>query len=84
MDATHFWTAFFASLPALLAALAAFIKSIQNGEVAKNTANKVEDVHRDINSRLTELVEATRAKAHSEGMAEGIIQEQKRDKKGNP
>jgi hypothetical protein len=75
MDWDHFWTAFFAALiaasPALLAAVAAFLQSIKNGQ-------KSESLRQEVNHRLTELIESTRRAAHLEGEASGTQKERDR------
>jgi hypothetical protein len=54
-------------LPGIFGAIMAYkanTKSTVNGE-------KIADVHTVLNSRLTELIAATRLAAHAEGVAEG-------------
>ncbi len=38
---------------------------------SKANTGKIEELHLVVNSRLTQLIEATRAAAHSEGIIEG-------------
>jgi hypothetical protein len=48
----------------LLAALIAFIQSVKN-------STAIREVHLSLNSRLTELIQATKVAAHAAGKAEG-------------
>lgn len=64
-----FWTSFWGSAPALLAALGAMAIGLIN-------VSKLRTVHGQINSRMDELLELTRVSAK----AEGVKQEQ--DRKG--
>jgi len=58
------------TVPALLA----FIQSFNN-------AANIKRVHIDINSRVTELVDAIRNSSHAQGVALGIEQERQRQEK---
>lgn len=71
MDWNLFWTAFAAAMPAMLTALAAFIQSLRNSAATKA-------IHTQLNSRLSELVEAVRLSAHSEGVVQGASEERAR------
>ena len=53
-----------AALPGTIAALGALITSLRN-------ASKIQEVHLSVNSRLTELINATKIASHAEGLAEG-------------
>lgn len=56
--------ALIAGIPPTILALAAFVQGVRNG-------NQLHDLHLEINSRLTQLLEATAKAAHSEGFAAG-------------
>ncbi len=58
-----FWIAFFTSLPPLVAATAAAIIGII-------TAMRVEKVHKQINSRMDQLIEVTKSSSKAEGIKE--------------
>lgn len=53
------------SIPPTIASIAALVSSIKN-------RRKLDNLHGDINSRLTELVEHAKAAAHALGHAEGM------------
>ena len=60
-----FWTVFFGSLPASIAALAAMITGIV-------TAIRLKAVHKQINSRMDELIVTTKAASKAEGVKEEL------------
>ena len=76
MNWDHFWPAFVASLPALLAALAAFVKGFQNGWIVAESKEAVKEVHSDMNGRLDQLIAKHEQVAHELGRLKGI-EEQK-------
>jgi hypothetical protein len=71
VDWNIFWASFAAALPAMLTALAAFIQSLRNGKATR-------DVHSELNSRLSELLETSRRHAYLEGLHKGAADERLR------
>lgn len=63
-----FWTLFFATLPATLAALAALIVAIVNALKTNRIAEQVEVVHKATNSLTEKLVASTDKEAFARGM----------------
>lgn len=63
----QFWIAFFACIPATIAALGALFVSINN-------QMKLRKIHIDVNGRLTQLLSLTATASR----AEGILQEKER------
>lgn len=59
--------ALIAAAPPTLAALATMVGNIRNGR-------KLKELHVIVNSRLTELLAASKAASHAEGKAEGRIE----------
>jgi hypothetical protein len=57
-----------AACVAALAGVLGAVRSFFNGR-------GIQEMHLSMNSRLTQLLEATRAQAHSEGRAEGVAAE---------
>jgi hypothetical protein len=57
-------TVLLAAVPSTLAALGALITSLRN-------AGRIQQVHLTMNSRLDELIEATKTASHAEGFAAG-------------
>jgi hypothetical protein len=57
--------------PTVVATLG-YLKGLKNERNIAEVKQAVVEVHLSINSRLTELVEATRSSARAEGLAEGL------------
>lgn len=88
MDWTAVIVALIASLPpsllaagALIAALRANKAAVQAVESAGQVAEKVDAVHVDINSRMTELIDSTRTEADATGELRGRASERAKTKK---
>jgi hypothetical protein len=61
------------AVAALLGSLAALVSAVRN-------AGKIQSLHADLNSRLTQLVESVRSAAHAQGVTEGEANERGRRK----
>jgi hypothetical protein len=60
MDWLTFIIALIGGLPALLAAVAAFVQGLRN-------ASNIEAIHRTVNSRMDQMINLTQTKAFAEG-----------------
>ena len=67
MDATV-EVALIAATPAFVAALGALVISWLNRAQLTQTSQRLEEVHLEINSRMTQLLELTRSSSHAEGV----------------
>lgn len=66
-----FWTAFWANLPAAIAAIATLF-------VAVRSRRDVRTLHMQINSRLSEWIKNAQSSSRAEGVAQGIEDERAR------
>ena len=69
IDWTYILVAFFAAVPATVAALATLISSMRN-------SNKLTILGDNINGRVSQLIESIRSAAYAKGALAGKIQEQ--------
>jgi hypothetical protein len=70
-----FWTAFFAGLPALIAAIAAFVKCLQNSQALVKVDSKAQrgidqnsEIQKSLNGHLSDAVQTAHAAAYAQGI----------------
>ncbi len=58
-------------VPQIVSSWMAYLKSREAVEASKKNAGAIQDLHIIVNNRLTQLLEATAAAKHAEGVIEG-------------
>ena len=67
-----FWSSFFTSMPVLVISFATLATALGGLYMQVKTANKLADVHKEINGRMTQLVELTASSAKAEGVKQEL------------
>jgi uncharacterized protein (DUF3084 family) len=60
-----------ATLPPTIASVGALALGFLNRRELRLSAQKLQDIHLEINSRMTQLLELTRTSSHAEGVRDG-------------
>ncbi len=72
MAVEGFWIAFFGAMPALIAAAGALVATIinawKNRQDHAETTSQITEVHKQINSRMDQMLATTKAASHAEGV----------------